>query len=129
MGKKTQAPSPAVAKPSKKKAPIALTAAAVEPPVAEVADLQAATQLLDKMPADVLLAFTKSKVAALTEADSDDEDWNAKPRSRERLATLRTDIQARDAHEMRSYAEQTEQLIDGTIMIAEAVIRAIEPKT
>jgi len=127
MGKKTPASTPMVPKPSKKKAPAVLTPAAEEPLAAEVTNLHAATQLLDTMPADVLLAFAKSKAAAEKIDDSEDE-WDAKPRPRERLVSLRTDVQARDAQVMRTYAQQMEQIVDGSITIAEAIINAIEPK-
>ena len=127
MGKKAPATTPAVPKPSTKKKPVVLTKAAEEPPAAEVADLHAALQLLDNLSADVLLALAKAKSASAKEEDSDD-DWDVKPRSRERLVTLRTDVQARDSQVMKSYAEQMEQIVDGSITITEAVIQAIEPK-
>ena len=114
MGKKAPSATPIVPKPSKKKAPAVLTTAAVEPPAVEVTNLHAATQLLDNMPADVLLAYAKAKAAAESDDDSDG-DWEAKLKPRERLVQLRTDVQARDSQIMRSYAEQIEQVVDGSI--------------
>ena len=109
MGKKAPSATPIVPKPSKKKAPAVLTTAAAEPPAVEVTNLHAATQLLDNMPADVLLAYAKAKAAVESDDDSDG-DWEAKL-----LVQLRTDVQARDSQIMRSYAEQIEQVVDGSI--------------
>jgi len=128
MGKKKPASAPVVPQPSKKKATINLPTAAEDPPAAAGTDLLHATEILDALPTDVLLAFVKSRGVDLKE-DARDDDWDAKPRPRERLTTLRTDVQNRDSQVMRSYAEQMEQVVDGTITVAEAVIQAIDPKT
>ena len=108
MAKKAPSSTP---KPSKKKAPAVLTTAAAEPLAAEVTNLHATTQLLDTMPADVLLAYAKAKAAAESDDDSD-RDWEAKPKPRERLVQLRTDVQARDSQIMSSYADQIGQVVD-----------------
>jgi len=128
MGKKKPASAPMVPQPSKKKAATCLPTAAEDPPAAAGADLLHATELLENLPTDVLLAFVKSRGANVKENASDD-DWDAKPRPRERLSTLRTDVQNRDSQVMKSHSDQIEQLVDGTITIAEALMQAIDPKT
>ena len=90
--------------------------------------LQEASALLDSLPAHVLLALAKSKSAATEEDVIEHDVWDVKPNSRERIGTVRTDIQSRDSHYMQTCAEQTGQLLDGSIMIVESILRALDPK-
>ena len=103
-------------------------AAAEEPPAATTGKLQEASALLESLPTDVLFAIAKSKSAATEEDDAVPDVREVKPNSWERMSTVRTDIQSRDSHYMPTCAEQTGQLLDGSIMIVESILRALEPK-
>lgn len=129
MGKKTPpaAPTTLVAKttiPSKKaKAP---TTAADNAQAAEHANLTEASALLDSVSVDVLKALVKAKSGPVVISDSDDDNIDVRPKSREQLSTLRTDIQGIDTIMMQTLADQNEQFLDGTLLIVESLMEAVE---
>ena len=127
MGKKRPAvPTPTTSAPSKKaRTPVA---AAEEPPAATTGKLQEASALLESLPASVLIVIAKSNSAATEEDDTVHDVWDVKPNSRERITTVRIDIQSRDSHYMPTCAEQTGKLLDGSSMTVESILHALEPK-
>lgn len=128
MGKKKATvitpPVTDLAPPNRAQLPVA---AAVEPAAAIPPTLQDASAFLENLPADVLIAMARAKNASAGEDEDDADVWEVKPNSRERISTVRNDIQSRDSHYMQTVAEQTEQLLEGSVMIVESILRAIKP--
>ena len=141
MGKKAPiAPGQASISTRKAKAPAAVAAAQ---PAAEQAVLHDASALLENVPTEVLFALAKARGAAAAPAIAttpaptpaptpavyiSDDDYDSKPKARERISILRTEVQAKDSLFMQALADQTQQVMDGTLEIVESLLRAMDPQ-